>query len=330
MLAPIITLRNLRPIITAKGTSPNAVFRAIGIPELSLDRMSELVSRDVRVASEPWLWEAYFIARVLGVSDICTLIGEELHAIDTTDDIRGDLNIWRTGCALPLSHAVRLTRLFGLSDPYALYEVIQLRATSPVVVETWATTMSGERLGGSACPWCLADAGGVHLDTCVPNNLWGPRSADLLTIGGIAPVPRKGGKQVYGVSRKAPGLVRLRKRERLSQKEMAGIMGYKDQSYYSRIERLDNNLTQAKADILQQKYGVSWADLVMEPTPGSALSDEVLGFTPDGGTGTRKFVDRFGNELDPALFEPAPPPVVLEHMPAPVPLVVPVEGDPNA
>lgn len=253
---PLVTLPALYREMTAKGYSARTIARLVPI---DVERISDLISKDYRRQPEPWLWEAYMLTRVLGCDGICTILGvPDLSAFDLTEDARGDLNIWRTGCDLPLSTAIRLTKRFGLTDPYDLYELIRLRSRNPIVTGLWNMAPTA---GGCACP--VGDAG--HLPDCLPNLLWGPRDADVVATIVSAPRPRDPGKRQQGGGKIAPGLKQLRASLGVTQQHMADNIGC-SLAHYCKIENLNATLTPENAQVLSRKFGWTAVDLFTAPS----------------------------------------------------------------
>lgn len=267
---PIVVLANLRHEIAAKSSS---VPKLAAMLPIHIDRIASLASTDARRQAEPWLDEAWALVRTLGIDDICTLIGTPLADIITYEAAVPDLDIWRSGCRLPLSTAVRLTRRFHLSDPIDLYEVIRLRKASPIVMETWSTVATGERVRApGACPWCAADTtveNAAHLPTCVPENLWGPR--DQVLADHLQPRPRLPGRKQLGNSHPAPGLKAVRERFCKSQEQMAHSLNI-SVGHYSKVEACKTPLTRDLAIRIGHTFGIDPLDLTSPPGPADKPS----------------------------------------------------------
>jgi DNA-binding XRE family transcriptional regulator len=259
---PLLTLDNLRHEIATKSFS---VPKLAAMLPIHIDRISDLVSADARRQAEPWLHEAWMLARTLGVSDICTLIGQPLDAIVTYEATVSDLDVWRAGVHLPLTTAVRLTRRFGLADPYDLYEIIRLRSSSPILLETWSAIETGERTSAlRTCPWCSADVvgGAAHLPTCIPAHLWGPRSTPIADKD--EPKPRVPGKRQIGSSAPAPGLKALRERHCKTQEQMAHSLRI-SVGHYSKLEACKTPLSRELAIKIGHTFGINPIDLTSPP-----------------------------------------------------------------
>lgn len=262
--APIVALAHLRTVMSGRGYTASKLAQLTPLT-LGVDRIADLMARDAKRTPEPWLDEAYTLARLLGLDDIATLIGMPIDQLDPLEDVRGDLNIWRTGCRLPLSHACRLALRFGLPDPYDLFEVIRLRDRSRLLTSLW--TMSP---APGECSWCGGSGDDPlyhgHTPTCTMNNLWGPRDLSTDTLGGTIPYPRTAGKRQNGMGRKAPGLRALRKREKASQANMALNVGCSE-AHWCKMENLTANLTPEIAAILIRKFPpLTMVELYTAPT----------------------------------------------------------------
>jgi hypothetical protein len=247
----MVTLDQLKNEMKARGYTATTLSR-LTPRSLPADRIADLMAQDIKRTPEPWLDEAYMLARVLGVGDIATLIGRPIETLEMVEDIRGDLTIWRTGCRLPLAHAIRLARSFGLSDPYDLYEVIRLRSANPIMTGLWQMTPAlGE------CGWCGGSGDETpyhgHATTCTMNNLWGPRDLPTTVLGPTLPYPRNAGKRQNGLGRKAPGLRPLRKRLGVTQEFMATNVDC-SLAHWCKMENLTSNLTPEMAHILIRKF----------------------------------------------------------------------------
>lgn len=256
--APIVTLGNMRGMVAAKNMS---IPRLTRLTNLELKRLNDLASVNDRRTAEPTLAEAWIIARVLGTEGICPLIGDRLADIKLMEDPRGDLNVWRSGCDLPLSHGIRLAQRFGFSDPYDVHELLRLRARAPVLPAIW-NMAPGE---DGACGWCGSQAGYAHADDCLPDLLWGPRGADRVSAAFAAPGPRTPGKSQQG-SFMAYGLAKLRRRLRKTQKEMAAELQI-SYSHYSKLDGRHVPMTYELARTVMDRYGVTIDDLATAPPP---------------------------------------------------------------
>jgi len=255
MLSPIITLnlcKNYRE--NACGITYKQLAAITRIP---LDRVAALESKSKDKACEPWLDEAVLIAQALGMATIVPLISTlSLREIDTGFDVQDDLDVWRTGCRLPLRFGLRLALRFGFADP------IHLVPPQPVYREIWR--IAGEERN-NACPWCKAPIVGEqgHLPTCLPALLYGARDAPISTIG-VMPKPRRPHTRREG-SRLAPGLAPLRARLGLTQEEFANEIG-KHPQYYARLEQLRDPLTQDLAEKIGALFKVPLTEVYIPET----------------------------------------------------------------
>lgn len=277
----MITLNLLRILMTEKGLSPQSVSRLVP-PDLSVDRISELCSKNDLRRPEPWLWEAFAISTALGLNDICTMIGMPMEHIQTDEELQDDIDIWNTGVELPLRLGISIARRLGMSDPYDLYLLIQLRRRNPLMMEAWSITASGERSGALVCPWCREPVGSDHLDTCLPNNLWGERqlSTDEIMRGASAPEPYKPGRRQHGKGTRAPGLKATRQRLRndnrpyMTQAWLAERLGV-SYAHYSKIEACKAAFTPELAIKLRNLFpDVTNVELFTAPTVVKAASVE--------------------------------------------------------
>lgn len=256
----LVTLSAMRAVVAARGTTLPKIAAISPIP---LNDLADLASADVARAREPWLDEAYMIARVLGVATICDLIGQPLDAIVVHERFESPVAIWRSGMRLPLSDAIAITRAFGLSDPYDLYEIIRLRSSSPVLLEAWSGMAQGERFGPlGICPWC--GEAGAHRPTCIPDLMWGSRDT-ALEIDDLR--PRVPGKRQNGISHFAPGLKAIRERAFKTQAQMADSLGI-SLGHYSKLEGCKAKLTGDLAHRINHKFGVPILDIVSPPGAG--------------------------------------------------------------
>lgn len=217
-------------------------------------RIKALESTNPHKAEEPWLDEAYCIAKVLGAPTLDLLVGGtvDLYELAGDDDPHDALEVWRTGVRLPLRFGIRLGRIFGM-DPLGLLDI------PPIVWQLGRVTASGERTGG-ICPWCVqpivGDTG--HLPTCALGNLYHSRTVDPATLG-VAPRPRKAGTRTTG-SKRAPGLKRLRERLGVTQEVFASSIS-KHPAYYARLEQLRDPLNTNLAELICATYKVTMLDL---------------------------------------------------------------------
>lgn len=259
-LRPAVSLWNLSGLMDRHGISMPKLTQFVTreILDRSVDRtyLGDLASHEMRRVREPWLHEAAVIAKAFSLNTIHPLVSSDpiVEFDPGPEDVRGDLAIWRTGCPLPLSHAYRLARRFGLADPMDLHNIIQLRRLNPGLVEMWATILSGERTGALVCPWCLAPHGTDHLDTCVPGLLHGARDKDVETTIGQLPRPRKAGVRQFG-SELAFGLKAVRERLCRTQTQMAEVLGC-SAAHYSRLEGCKAPITHEMVNVLRAKFGV--------------------------------------------------------------------------
>ncbi len=224
------------------------------LTRIPLTRIKVLESLNPNKAEEPWLDEAYCIAKTLGVPMIEMLIGgtTNLAELVADDDPHDALEVWRTGVRLPLRFGIRLGLIFGM-EPLGLLDI------PPIVWQLGRTTASGERTSG-ICPWCIqpvvGDAG--HLPTCTLGNLYHSRTVDPSTLG-VAPTPRKPGVRTQG-SKSAPGLKRLRERLGVTQEVFAGSIG-RHPAYYARLEQMHDPLNNQLAQHICAIYRVTMLDL---------------------------------------------------------------------
>lgn len=234
-----------------RGITDAQLSALTGIP---LTRIKVLESMNASKAEEPWLDEAYRIAKALGVPMLEQLIGGvvDLSALIADDDPYDALEVWRTGVRLPLRFGIRLGAIFGM-DPLGLLDI------PPIVWQLGRIIASGERTGG-LCPWCIQSIVGSagHLPTCTLGHLYHPRDVDPATLG-VAPMPRKPGVRTLG-SKRAPGLKRLRERLGITQERMAHSIG-KHPAYYARLEQLRDPLNTQLAALICATYRVPMLEL---------------------------------------------------------------------
>lgn len=261
MPSPIITLAAAKTIRETRVPSIRGKLRR-GITDTQLAVLADLPPARVKVlesmnahkAEEPWLDEAWAIARVLGVGSIEALIGgtTDLDKLDLGFDAHDELEVWQTGVRLPLRFGIRLGLRFGI-------EPLQLVNIPPMIWQLGITTASGERTGG-ACPWCVQPVvgGAGHLPTCTMGQLYHPRDLPVSVLG-VPPRPRKPGIKDHG-SKRAPGLRRLRDRLGVTQEVFARSIG-KSPAYYARLEQLNDPLNTRLAEVICATYKVTPLDL---------------------------------------------------------------------
>lgn len=246
-----IYLHNLRTLRVDKGIT---IANLVDLTDIPVARLRNLESHDIRRRVEPWLDEAYRIARVLSPAGIGPIVSDHLTSMPAGTDPRDDFDVWRIGARLPLSTAVRLTFRFGLDDPEEL-------VTWPRHKQLWAVLEASERNPEASgwCPWCAADivGGDPHLPTCLPHNIWGapktlPSTAIYSTPRTASPgMRRKGGS-------KGAGLRVLREMMKLTQKDMATVCEIAV-NHYAMMERGDRPLTYGTAEMLALKFKIDRA-----------------------------------------------------------------------
>lgn len=250
----------------AKGIPPAILADVTGITRERLGKLYNSVGQE-----EPWLDEAVALHRVLGTAGVNQLIS---MSGTLTDDIPmgfatdGDVDALRAGLRLPLSLACRLVRRFGLDDPKELLP-------TPREMQVWSVLEDNARYvydrGVSrACPWCLgvpdpALGGNIrHLETCLPDALWGSRSTVSPSELGYIPRPQGSKPHMRGFSRKAPGLRPLRERLGKTQAQFAHENGI-DANYLSKIELGHVPLTLRNAERIAANYRVDLPSLFVAP-----------------------------------------------------------------
>lgn len=253
----MLTLDLLKPARLSKDLKRAQLSTITAITEA---RLRELELRE----TEPWYDEALLLSRALCVDGIVPLITSgTLTDIDAGPPYPADLDVWRSTARLPLSVAVRVSRRFGLADPAQLH-------TDALTLQIWAVVGSSERhpamQSRGFCPWCAVDTlGSPHLPSCLPNNLWGPKSAASAADmpAGLVRVQR-GGRRACGIP--AYGLKALRLARELRQSDVAAMAGI-NVNHYARIERADLNLTPQVAERLGALFKVD-ITLLYAATPG--------------------------------------------------------------
>lgn len=257
-------LTALKTIAHNRDQCPRTLVALTGIKRPRIAELMNAVGQ-----AEPWLDEAVILHRALGTPGVLTLMNASATYADSPlgHATRGDLDAYRAGLRLPLSLACRLAIRFGLDDPSEL--IVSARH-----MEIWSVLETSLRLGGgegpAVCPWCLAsaDARGEnipHLDTCLPNNLWGPRNVLDAKAIGFHPRPLSGrNPNRRGYSKKAYAVRDLRKRLNKTQQQMATDIGM-DANYLSRIERGDVPLRLAMAERIAAAYRVTVESIYAEP-----------------------------------------------------------------
>ncbi len=264
--APTLLLA-LKAQYQAKGIPPAVLADVAGIGRERLGKLYNSVGQE-----EPWLDEAVALHRILGTAGVRNLISMSGTLTDVpmgfaTD---GDVDALRAGLRLPLSLACRLTLKFGLDDP------VELIPTNREV-QVWTILEDNSRLSydqgvAKACPWCLgkpdAALGGSvrHLDTCLPDALWGSRTTVPRAALGFTPRPQGSKPHMRGFSRKAPGLKPLRLKLGMTQAMFAHPVGI-EQMYYARIERGEVPLSLRNAERIAAQYRVDLPSLFVEPVP---------------------------------------------------------------
>lgn len=199
--------------------------------------------------AEPWYDEAVDLSRILLLPGIMPMI-TPAHISSCTilfgQPLATDIDFLRAGIRLPLSMACRITVELGLDDPIELEQ-------HPRFQQIWSTIERNERSAGvDECPWCLGYAG-LHLPTCLPENLWASREvAPYLTAN--MPRPQPASKRTRGTARKAGGLKALRVAKGITQIKLANDIDM-NANYYSRIERGDLALTTKNAEKIAQLLG---------------------------------------------------------------------------
>lgn len=268
-----LILANLKMTREAAGITAKQLSHITGIPH---KRMLRLETKTIRNALEPTLTEAALISRVLNTGGIRPLLADmDLRNLPLDFDPRPDIDVWRTGCELPLTTACRLTLKFGLTDPIQLYDahhvVVDEHGTAsttssrPLLAQLWSIVATGERTRApGTCPWCAADiaTGAAHLDTCIPNNLFHPRNLDVRETIGIAPHPRLPGVNRAGAQR-AHGLKRLRlARPGTTQAAMAASIGM-NPGNYAQIENGARGLSKRLAEQIAAIYRIDPNELYL-------------------------------------------------------------------
>jgi transcriptional regulator with XRE-family HTH domain len=247
----LLTLSNLRPVRVEKGlTRPQLAT----LTDIDPQRLKSLELR----TAEPWFDEAVVLSRILRTPISTLITSGSLTSSDYGPAHERDTALWRTGARSPLSLACRVAEAFGLDDPAELTQGALAR-------QVWEIIGANDRHPEYAgvCPWCAADVGlgERHLETCLPNNLWGS------ALPGEDDVPaalKPAVKQARTKGIAAHNLKTHRDKAHMIQKEVADLLGI-NPNYYARIERGDVPLTTAHADKLAAHYGVDRAALYFAP-----------------------------------------------------------------
>lgn len=263
-------LANLKAIRMRSGITAETLSNITGIARKRMKRLETMTARD---ALEPTLTEAALISRVLNTAGIRPLLADmDLRKLPLDFDPRPDIDVWRTGCELPLTTACRLTLKFGLDDPIQLYDprhsIVDEHGTEttttsrPLLAQLWSIVATGERVGApGTCPWCI-QPDGQHLDTCIPNNLLHPRNLDIKATIGIAPHPRVPGINRAGAQR-AHGLKRLRlAKPGTTQAVMAASIGI-NVGNYAQIENGARGLSKRLAEQIAATYRIDPNELYL-------------------------------------------------------------------
>lgn len=233
----MLKISNLRPLRMSRGLKrPELAASTL----IALPRLQELELRK----AEPWLDEAFALARVLGCSPHDLMAPDDLKLFDFDHRFHEqDLTFWTDGYRLPLSIGLRLQHWWSL-------DTIEDLDPSPLMRQLWDIMEANERHPSAPgwCPWCQAHrtAGEPHLESCIPHNLLGRRNRDGSLIGTVeAPLPGKRGHRTG--SARVRGLKSIRQRKGWTQADMARYLDY-HVNHYSRIERGELPLTTMKAD----------------------------------------------------------------------------------
>ncbi len=174
-------LHNLRAYLKLRETPPKQFA-------LMLDMEPTLMFEFASCKREPWLDEAFAISRALGLTGINPLItAGNLSDCDLGIPLPSDNSLLFTGMRLPLSLACRIALNLGVGDPAHLC-VTDLHQSIWLMMSSERACVTGK------CPWCFEPVGADHLDTCLPNNLWGARDKPTAEHVGIMPRPEMAGK----------------------------------------------------------------------------------------------------------------------------------------
>lgn len=232
-------LHELRLHMRRHGVQKSLLISITGIDET---RMSELLSRKF----EPFLDEAYLIARALGLNSIIPLISGSGNLTEHHLGIPmpTDVDLLRAGARLPLQAACRIAAKLRLDDPIHLVR-------SALTVELWSIMST---LRSETCPFCKVPTVGEpapkHADDCLPDILWGHRTgAEASTT--LRPARPGVGRRASG---KAQGLKRERIRAGQLAQDVARAAGLRA-DYFSKLERERLNLTTDVAERIAAVLG---------------------------------------------------------------------------
>lgn len=256
-----VALHMLKLIRGSRNLTPQILSDVTGIPVLRIRALENASTRD-----EPWLDEAWKLARAVGTAGILQLVSTsgDLTDLDLDFPMVSDMDVWRSGARLPLTLACRLAIQFGVNDPYHLVVEEGHRQIWDIV----STNERGAEPG--CCPWCLADMFPSedtptprHAPWCLPDNLWGRR--DLIDKAELGHMPRT---RTAGAKRtstaKGWGLKALRCRLMKTQKQFAEAIGM-DPTYYPRVERCEQALALKYAERVAAAFRVDVASLYVKP-----------------------------------------------------------------
>lgn len=268
---PLVTLKalkGLREKAKPHNLRPIHMATLLRVPRKHYDALESV---SPATAIEPWADEASRIAMILQ-TDVRTLLGvPDLRDLDLGFDPRNDLDIWRTGCRLPLSYVCRLCIRFGLPDPLDL-DIAMTGEARALRRQVWSVVSTGERVPAQGgCPWCAVPHGEPHLHTCLADFLWGTRDAPLSTIG-PEPKPRKPGRR-RGTSIVAHGLRALRESGEGSTRERFAESIGVNAAYYGRLENGLNPLNVELAERIAAIYRVSVESIYAAPEEPSMSDD---------------------------------------------------------
>lgn len=249
-------LHMLKKLRQMRAISPQQLASLTGLP---LARIRSL--ENASIIEEPYLDEAYIVARCMGLGGIIPLLtlSGNLTEVDTGFPLAADVDVWRSGQRLPLSVACRLTLRFGLDDPSELITLARHK-------QIWDIVERNERgAEPGCCAWCLADihAGEAHKPTCLPDNLWGRR--DMVDLKALGHVPRAEGRgKRMTASAIAKGLKAARAASCKTQDQLAHDVGMHS-NHLARIERRELPLLLRNAEKIAQTLKIPVESLYAEP-----------------------------------------------------------------
>ena len=258
-------LANLRRTIQSLGLTRSTLSATTG---LSLTRLADLIRAD----HEPYLDEAVRLQRSLCAANVRVLMASgnlTLSEMYLGVPLPDDVDMLRAGVRLPLSLACRVALKLGLDDPSEL-------VVSPRHRQIWDVLSLNERGHPSivgTCPWCCARVRTEgHLPTCLPHNLWGPRSREETPVE-LSALPRPA---MPGKGRRASGFAKGLRREReafgVKQQDLATVIGIRP-DYLCKIENGHLTLTVERATEIARHLQCDVAALYREDLPDDATGD---------------------------------------------------------